>query len=252
MNAILAQPQALETIFTIEELRTFVGLPSKRSANISASADELVENVASIINGLLLSAIERRTRVDFIATRDLVFPQYVRAMRALAGLLEIIVPDRRVVEVLVSEAFCELESDFREQGLSKFGAAIREQGLFTVWTLRKISNIVWQASKAGPVSEGEKTKELKLVSRFAMSVIWTQFHLHCLIISIRRNKPLYPEVLPEISEGLRMAVNAYAWIRQVANLRIPSEDQLLAAPVWDEEDEELLASSMRDITPETL
>lgn len=250
MNGVLSLPQGMVPI-TIAELRTFVGLPAKKkSARLSASTDELVSNIAGIVNELLLSAIEKRTGAEFASIRDEVFPQYVMALRALSDLLRIVVPDRSVLERLVRESFSELEADFREHGLPKFGADVRDQALFTVWTLRKTSDTIWKIADSVPIAEDLREADLRLAKEFGFNAIWTQFHLGCLILAIRRDKPVYPDVLPQISEGLRAAVNAYAWIKQVARLRIPPTDPVLTPVEWDEEDEKLLASSMREIESE--
>jgi hypothetical protein len=48
---------------------------------------------------------------------------------------------------------------------------------------------------------------------------------------------------------LRFALNAYAIGEQALALRSPAPQQEIgpSAPVWDEEDEELLASAMKDL-----
>jgi len=56
--------------------------------------------------------------------------------------------------------------------------------------------------------------------------------------------------LNEITDGLRGAVNAFGLIRQGVSIREPAEESALQPYTWDEEDEELMTSSMRDIEAE--
>jgi hypothetical protein len=65
-----------------------------------------------------------------------------------------------------------------------------------------------------------------------------------------RNHPIYPEVLEVITDLLRSAVNAYAWIRQGVDLRFPVDEPVLPNVEWDDEDQELLNGSMRDMETE--
>jgi hypothetical protein len=67
---------------------------------------------------------------------------------------------------------------------------------------------------------------------------------------MRANKPIYPEVIEPIRDGLRAAVDAYAAIRQWADLRNPKQEPDLASMAWTEDDEVLLADSMRDLDRE--
>ena len=61
--------------------------------------------------------------------------------------------------------------------------------------------------------------------------------------------PIAEEVKEMICEGLRAAVNAYVIVKDALALR-RTEPIVESAPVdlpWDEEDDELLAASMRDL-----
>src|ERR1019366_6241232 len=107
------------------------GLPSKRSANqLSASAEEVIRNVGSILGQLLLTAIEKRTAVEFISLRDGLFPNYARLMLALSKIASAIVP-HDVLMRINAESLCEMETDFKEHALSSFGATIQDQAVFT-------------------------------------------------------------------------------------------------------------------------
>src|SRR5437868_6111129 len=119
----------------------FVGFPSKGSTKqLSGSVDELVKNIANVIDQFTTGAIERRTASEFEAVWKAVFPNYARVMIALGTLAKALVPPL-VLEQLASDSLSEMEADFRDHALVAFGSSIRDQALFTIWTLRKINDL---------------------------------------------------------------------------------------------------------------
>ena len=248
--AFVLEQQVIEPV-GLGQLLTFVGLPSKRSAReLSGSSEELFRSIATVLDRLLLRAIEARTATSFVSLRNDVFNDYYQVLRALSRLASIVVP-RNAIEVLVAQSFSELEADLRDQGVLKFGAAAKDQAVFTVWTLRKTSRLLAKIAADPPPKEA-KEADAKLASEFSFCAAWTQFHLDCLMTAIRLDKPIYPEVLPEIIDGLRAAVNAYGLIRHGIDLRFPRvEEPDPTVPVWDQEDQELLDSSMHDMDMES-
>jgi len=253
MDAALAlQPQVAAPI-GLGELRRFVGLPIKKSARqLSVSTEELFKGIASVAEELILRAIEKRTSEDFQAARKEVFGDYVRTIRILAELVDIVVPNS-VIERLSGESFSELEADLRDQGTLRFGTTAKDQAIFTVWTMRRTSSLISKIAKCGPAPEESSELDTKLASEFLFYASWTRFHLDCLMTAIRLDKPIHPEVLPEIIDGLRAAVNAHGLIRRGVDLRVPRPEDPVIAPVeWDEEDQELLDSSMLDMESEVL
>jgi hypothetical protein len=250
MNEALTIPQPPSIGAMVSELFAFIGLPSERAAKqgLAQRADELVATIATILDQLVLDVIEKRTASEFKAAREAAFPNYVRAMRGVSDLVRAVVPTS-VLDRLTSESFCELEADFRDHGLSSFGAAIRDQAIFTIWTLRKISDLLERVS-AKRLADHLIQADAEFASQFAFFSLWTRFHLDCLTVSMKLQKPLYPDVLELITDGLRAAVNAYAWIRQGVDLRIPVPEPTVAPIEWDDEDQELLDSSMQDMDHE--
>lgn len=70
---------------------------------------------------------------------------------------------------------------------------------------------------------------------------------------MRSGHRIYPDVLPELDDGLRAVVNAYAWIRQSGDLRAQSPDEGADVTAsWDEEDDQLLSESMIDLSHESV
>src|SRR2546425_4077511 len=128
---------------TIDELRAFVGLAPKQTVNISISINDMFERITLATDSLLLKAIEKRTAVEFAATTADSFNDYVRVLRAKADLLKVILRDnRQLTERLVNESLVELEADFNEHGLQRFGMSLTNQAIFTVWTLRKTAPLI--------------------------------------------------------------------------------------------------------------
>lgn len=249
MNEALAIPQGFG-LTSIGEQFSFLRFPSKRSARqISVSTEELLKNIADIHNQIIFGVIEKRTATEFRAARDEAFPKYLHLMRAVSDLARVLIPPQ-VLERLANESFSELESDFREHG-DLFGSAVRDQAIFTVWTFRKISSLVRQVPASG-VSVCDRGKDIDLNSKFVPHALWTRFHLDCLTISMHSHKPIYPDVRDVIADGLRAAVNAYAWAKQGFELRNPVVEPLLAQYEWDDEDTELMDSSMSDLANELL
>jgi hypothetical protein len=237
----------------LEALLALVGLPSRRrsTGELSGSAEEIIKSIGAFLDGLLLRAVAAQTKKEFVAVRTEVFEPYAGALTSLARLVHILVPDP-VIEHIISDSFCELESDFREHGSARFGVDAKDQAMFTVWTLRRTSRLIAKVASSGPVPARLKEQDEKLASDFGFFAAWTQFHLDCMLASIRHDEPIQLEVLPEIIDGLRAAVNAYGYARQGLTLRAPAEEPRLQPCEWDEEDQELLDSSMADMAADAL
>jgi hypothetical protein len=233
------------------ELLELVGLPSEiehAPKRLSGVANELIRSVVSIIDDMVLRTMKERTKEDFSKTRSEVFPQYFAAMAALGSLIKITVPNDDVIR-LMAQSLSELEADFRDRGAAAFGSELRDRGIFTVWILRKISDLAQEVALA-PV-EGDATKsDNEITKKFAVHAVWARFHIDCLVKSMHSGNPIFPDVVDSIIDGLRAAVNAYAWVRQGVDLRLGEPEPELPPVKWNEEDEALLSDSMRDLKNE--
>lgn len=245
-----AAVMALEQDQKVRGLRgllAFVGMPSKTTPkDISGSASEILTGIKDIVEGLLLQAIENKTMAEFKATRDEVFSKYFVSVMALSSMAKVVLPPA-VIQRLTWESFSEIEADLRDQGLARFGQTARDQAMFTVWTFRKINALATHITAAPTLSGERQELDRKLVRQFSLYSAWSQFHLDCLIVSIRFDKAINPDILDEITDGLRAGVNAYGLIREAVNIREQAEEPLLESYAWDEEDQELVDSSMREI-----
>lgn len=241
---------------TIQELRAFVGLAEKQEVDSSVTIADLFRQVAQVSDRLILSVIEKRTAEEFTAATVVVLNDYVRILRARSDLLQVVLRnDWQATERLVHQGLTELEADFRDHGKQKFGAEVSDQATFTVWTLRETADLIWQLLEPNVLSSlpvDAKPESDKLNSEFAMYAAWAQFTIDCLTASIRLCKPIYPDALPAVMEGLRAEVNAYALAKQIVDLYLPPVEEVLEPYAWDAEDEELLASSMHDLKSEEI
>jgi hypothetical protein len=229
------------------QLLKVVGLPTERdrAAKTANQVNHLLREIVVVIDGLVGASIDQRTSAEFVKMREEVFPQYVAAITALGSLARIVIP-KQTIDRISLESFSEMEADFRDFGDSALGSDLAERGLFTVWTIRKIYDLAKEIEasefpKENPKEDAEKARE------FVRAALWNRFHVDCLIKSMRTNKPIYPEVVEHIRDGLRAAVDAYAHVRQWADIRNPRPD-LDPGPIeWTDEDQVLLLDSMRDL-----
>lgn len=245
MNEALALPQGLGTI-NVGEVLAFPRprpMPESTVKQLTASAGDLMRSIASILEDLILSALEKRTASDFIAARQTTFPKYFDAIIAFSKLATIAIPSH-TIERIAFESFSEMEAEIREHGLTFFGAAVRDQALFAVWTLRKISDTC-QRINAAP-EPADKKSDCEFCSRFAWTVVMARFHLDCLLKSMEVGRPIYPDVLDVMVDGLRSAVDAFTWVRRGLDLRVPRTEPLIESPEWDDEDEALMREASNE------
>ena len=154
--------------------------------------------------------------------------------------------DRKTVGRLSAESFCELEAELRANGEACFGEKLQERGLFTVWMLRKISDLLTVLNTA-TLGEDQKEKDAEFAGHFFIHALRARFFVDCLVASMRTRQPLYRSVFPQVDDGLRSIVNAYAWIKQAVDLRLPSDSSELATVEWTADDQELVDASMHDL-----
>ena len=232
----------------LDDLLALIGLPSKRrsAGELPNGVQEILRGTLSFVDGLLLRAVTVQTEAEFVSVRVEVFPQYLNIIRLLARLVRNLAPDA-VIERALGESFSELEAEFRDHGISRFGVPTKEQAMFTIWTLRRTSRLISKIASSGKVPEHLKEQDREIASDYSFHALLAQFHLDCLLFAIRNNQPIQLDVLPVMIDGLRSAVDAYGYARQGLNMRDPREEPLIAAYEWDAEDQELLDSSMREM-----
>ncbi len=249
MNPSLALPSSAGNI-GVGELLAFAGLRPVQSApkRLAPTTNELVRTLSEIRSDILHDVIGGCTAEDFADRRKNALGEYVSVMRAWAELSRVVVPDV-LRSALADESFLALDAELEAEALPRFGSAIKDQALFTTWTIRRTITLLQKIGDAGDPQPGCVTDDERNAKEFSASMWWAQFHMDCLLAAIRFDKPLRPDVLAEIADGLRAVVNAYAAARRGLTFRsspvsVPAEESTVD---WDSEDEELLAASMRDL-----
>ncbi len=247
MNPGIAMPEGMGEIDVIGMLALpgFEPKQAKDSKNLSGNAESLIGNVLATLDTFVIQAIECRTEAEFIATRERVFPHYFDAVLGLSYLVRVVVP-KHVIEAMSDDSYSNIELDFRLRGLEAFGAEVRDQAIFTAWTLRKINNLCKQIDYA-PLTSELKQSDSDLFRAFLYHAMCTRFSLDCLYKSMIGRKPIYPEVLPVLLDGLRNAVNTYAYVRRAFDLRNPASRREIIHSEWDEEDQQLLDEATYDL-----
>jgi hypothetical protein len=230
----------------IGEMLAFPGAAQRPEKRLSASASELMQNIFSLLEDLVLGTVQKRTAEEFKAARAEAFPKYQDAVNAFVSLVRIVVP-QPIIERLNQEFFCELEAELRENGLRAFGPAVRDQAVFTVWTLRKISDLAGQLFSTVKTDVKPTQEVADLLAQLMYHAVRTRFHVNCLVTSMQRQATLYPEVLELVVDGLRSAVNAYGLTKRLVDILAPLPELHLVPIEWDEEEEALLNEARRDM-----
>ena len=191
--------------------------------------------------------MESRTALEFTQARAKAWPKYIRALRALSDTMSNLVSDEQM-DAQAARIFRELTDDLEKQRGVRFGSALVDQAIFSLWVLGKMRSLGSTICAVGRPHAKNKKADLELHSEFRACSLWSQFHLDCAIAAIKFRKAIPVDVQDQILDGLRALVNAYAIMKEALALRLPN---LQGAPSselpWDEEDDRLLASSMRDM-----
>lgn len=233
---------ALALTLNAPEVFAFPLSVSKRSTSrLSQAAADLMCSVAGVIDDLVGSGLAQRTPEGFIANRNSVFPKYFAALSALSNLSRIIAAPVAVRQITL-DSYSEIEADLRNHGLAVFGQEVRDQALFTVWTLRRISEVCDKINEASLPSEAEPDDK-QTFEQFRFDLMWTHFHLQCLVMAMQRNRPVPEAVIEILMDGLRAAVNAYAAARTALDLRKAPLDVVDSSAAWDDEDQALLSEA---------
>jgi hypothetical protein len=245
-TAVLELPKGLSAPVEIGSLGAVFEAAPATEAQLGAKELELIRALTHALDTYLLQAISARSVAEFVEYRTEVWPKYVRALRALKDTFSNLVSEK-VSEQIWNRVLPSLVSDIERRGVSVFGEKLTQQALFTLWTLGKI-RILGREILAADVSEADRQKDAELCQEYHATSLWAQFHLDCLIAALRFNRPFAEEIREMVCDGLRAAVNAYAVMKDAVDLRHPAAEvgPILHLP-WDEEDERLLASSMRDL-----
>lgn len=213
--------------------------------SLERSKERLVRDLVSVLDNVLLEGLSARSLKEFTETRQQVWPNYIYAVRALSDTLSNLM-SKEVRETSVRLAIASLELSL-EQQTARFGEALTEQAIFTVWTIGRMRTLAGQIM-AVPLTPEKRRADATLLSEFSPHAYWSSFHLDLMIAAIKFNRPVPEELREAVCEGLRANVNAYVIMKEAFSLRSPRVEEMPGPQfVWDKEDEDLLASSMRDV-----
>lgn len=240
MNSAIAMEEGLICRAERPEglLSFLVSRAKSAERSITPSASEVLRGCGDAVNQILRTAIETRSKADFECVFGDSFSKYAALTMAISHFATAVI-QKPVLEQLVRDSICEMEADFRDKGLAAFGATVRDQAMFTVWTLRKINDLTTQII-AVPMDKAKKAEDEEFCANFNISALRAQFSLDCLNMALESDRAIYPEVQEELVDGLRAMVNAYTWARRGLDLRIPTEEQSYTLPPLQEEDRALM------------
>jgi len=228
-----------------------LGLPAEQPAKkqLASPVDRLLRDVSELLHDMILEVLQSRTREDFTAAVKHHFPAYASLVCSFAE----VVSSRattQAIERLSLDSLLEFEADLRANGYASFGPEMTERALFTVYTLRRITSLLSAIiSSHGKVDDCDTDKDKDYWRHFLVHALVSRFCVDCLVVAMQTRQPIYAEVLKQIDDYLRSVVDAYAWIRRAADLRLkkahsPSEP---VVPL-DGEEQQLLNESMFDLT----
>jgi hypothetical protein len=244
MNATFAASSGIEGLDGGGTLKhPVLAVPTRQSAQqISAKADHAIRGVVSLMEDILATVVDSHKGDAF----DEGFPAYSQMLLACSAIMrQTITPT--VMQRVVWQSLLEEEGEFRQKGIPVFGEAVTEHAIFTVWSMRKIGDLIEQIFQA-PELKSQSLEDKEFCKRYTYHAIRARFSLDCLHFAIRHNRSLSPDLVEHIRDGMRSAVDSYAWARQGLDLRRPAQESLDVKVDWDEEDQELLDAAMSDDT----
>ena len=225
-------------------LSFLVSRAKSASRSLTPSASDVLKGCGDAVNQILRTAIETRTKAEFRLVFNDSFPKYVALTMAISHYATAVI-QKPLLEQLVRESICELEAGFREKGLATFGATVRDQAMFTVWTLRKINELTTQILTA-PMESARKIEDEEYCANFNINALRAQFSVDCLNMALESERAIFPEVQEELVEGLRAMVNAYTWARRGLEIRFPSGESHVEVSPMDAEDSALVNFSFSE------
>jgi hypothetical protein len=244
--ALLAMPNGVCAPFEIGTLGALYEPAEIATESLIHSDERLIRNLISVLDKQLLSALDTRSPDEFAAVREKVLSRYIRALRAVTDTMSNLASQAEI-EQLYESAMTVLATDIEKQRGKRFGDALTDQALFTLWTMGKIRALGREIEAVGKPSDRKADRQLHM--EYQVASLWAQFHLDCVLAAIKFKKDFSEAIQASLCDGLRATVNTYAIMKEALALRLPN--RLESAPAdglpWDEEDEKLLASSMRDI-----
>lgn len=230
--------------FGISNVGAFLEQPNFVQTELVRSDEGLLRGLASVLETQLLAILEARSTLEFIKGRDAAWPKYIKARRAFVDTLSNLAPES-TIEIIAKECASGMSEDIQKQR-HLFGDALTEQAVFSLWTIRKVNELAKAVNNAGEPTD--KEADHKIHAEYDLASMWGMLHLDLVAIAMKFKKNIPDEVQETLCDGLRMIVNVYAILKDAMALRASqAEAAFVTVLPWDEEDEKLLALSMKDI-----
>lgn len=247
--ALLDIPQPGCVPFVVGTIGAAFETPTDADCLLSRSDESLIKVLGAMLDRQLLAALDCRSMSEFSQVRAQVWPRYCRALRALSDTMRNMAPEHDIDRVakMAMEAF---GADLQKHRGMRFSDQLTDQAVFTLWTLAKIRTLSFSLADAPPLEL--RGADLQLCNEYRLCSLWAQFHMDLVVASIKFHKPIAQDVQSGLCDGLRMVVNAYTIMKEAYALRHPRTERPTAIGLpWDEEDEQLLAASMRDLNADS-
>jgi hypothetical protein len=227
-----------------EGVLSFLASRSKRSVReLSEPIGEVFRGASAALEQMSMSLIEKRTAVEFDAAFTDVFRKYAALTISLSRIARAVVPED-AVERMAREAICELEADFRNDATATFGSAVKEQAMFTMWTIRKTKDVVAAIYSGKLIDETRKKEDDEFSEQYTVNSLIGHLSLDCLSVALKHKRAIYPEVMARLMDGLRAMVNAYTWARRGLALRTAQAAEPLDSELNSDADDALIHHSL--------
>lgn len=244
MESALLEMPTRGVQFEVGTLGALDATASGETSVIKRNDENLLRQLIETLDKQLLAVLNCRNVDEFDRERRNVWDGYMRARRSLTDMMKVLVPSNlgEVLEAAVAE---KVSADLARARAVLFSDAVADQFEFTGWIGGKIRYIAHAIQKAGPPQD--RDADIRLNADFYLYSMWGQFHYDCVLASMKFNLPIAQEIHESILDGLRAWVNVSAIIQEALALRCAQEEPSFFESPWDEEDQELLDSSMRDL-----
>jgi hypothetical protein len=212
---------------------------------IETKNSDLTGVVSNVVNAMVeyvdhsLRALVSKPRIDdFREASAATFANYARTVLALSKFARTAVPNE-VAVAICNQNLLELEETFQEKGASAFGREVTEQATFTIWSFRQTNELIARFISHPVLSLGKYDQDTTISTEYLKFGLWSQFSLDCLARALIYDIPAHPDIVVDLSHGLRAAVDAYAWARQAYDLRFPEPTEPVRLPSAMEAEDEL-------------
>jgi len=248
--ALLEMPTRMGQPFEASSLGALDATASGETRVIRRTDESLLRQMTENLDKKLLSVLACRTPEEFGKARQSVWERYFRARRALSDTINLVIP-KKFIESVRCATLQRISEDLERSRAVLFGEEIAKQFEFTMWTVNRIQATAREIERAGEPSD--RNADSRLHEDFCLYTAWGQFHFDCVLASMKFEQPIPSDIQFPIRDGLRAWVNAAAIVEEALSLRVPDgiggDVQFFEQP-WNDEDEELLASSMKDLDAE--